>query len=218
MTRVLPVLMVALAMGAPTEAAGAGQSAWGRMDSLASGRSVVGPAGWLNWCMADMARCAPAGSADPVPATRELLHLLDRVQAQVNDAIRPEAEPQGRDLWQTGAGRGDCEDYALAKQQRLRDLGLPAGATRLATARLRSGELHAVLTVETDRGTLVLDNLQRGVVPMNSLAYDWQRAQGADGTLQWRELRTAPAAAAAYATAATARPAAAGDSTGLVAQ
>lgn len=166
---------------------------WGRLDSLATGRSVAGPAGWLNWCMAGAGRCAPATADAPLPATPGLLALLERVQAEVNRGLEPQGEPPGRDLWQVGARSGDCEDYALAKQLRLRAAGLPAGAVRLATARLAHGELHAVLTVDTDRGTLVLDNLHARVMPWRSLDYAWQRAQGGEATLLWRELGAAPA-------------------------
>ena len=117
-----------------------------------------------------------------------LLDLLESVQTRVNGALTPRAEPPGQDLWQLGAASGDCEDYALAKQAALRAAGLPAGAVRLATARLPHGELHAVLTVETDRGTLVLDNLQRRVVPMNALDLCVAARPGHDRTLRWREL------------------------------
>jgi predicted transglutaminase-like cysteine proteinase len=198
MTRALLALLATLA-GSPAAASDAAPADWGRLDGLATGHSIAGPAGWLNWCMADTARCTPADGADPVRATPQLLALLDSVQQEVNGALAPLAEPPGRDLWQIGARSGDCEDYALAKQQRLRAAGLPSGAARLATARLPNGELHAVLAVDTDRGTLVLDNLQRRVVPLRSLAYAWQRAQGTDGTLRWRELAATPAPGSRHA-------------------
>lgn len=189
MARGVAILFAALTIAWPMPA-GASQMDWGRLDSLATGRTIAGPAGWLNWCMAEMARCAPTWPVEPVAATSRTLALLDTVQAQVNAALTPQAEPPGRDLWQTTAASGDCEDYALAKQDRLRAAGLPAGAARLATARLPDGQLHAVLTVETDHGTLVLDNLQPRVVPLKSLGYAWLRAQGFDGSLRWRELDT----------------------------
>ena len=192
-----------VALAAPSTAA---TSDWGRLDSLATGRSVAGPAGWLNWCMAGNGRCAPADADATLPATPELLVLLERVQAEVNRSLAPQAEPPGRDLWQVGARNGDCEDYALAKQVRLRAAGLPAGAVRLATARLAHGELHAVLTVDTDRGTLVLDNLHARVMPWRSLDYAWQRAQGGEATLLWRELSAAPAPDPSRARPETARP------------
>ena len=38
---------------------------WGRLDSLATGDPIAGPAGWLNWCMGDRGRCAPADGPQP---------------------------------------------------------------------------------------------------------------------------------------------------------
>ena len=205
MTRTLLMLATALTIAGPASAGTGAQADWGRLDSLATGDPIAGPAGWLNWCMGDRGRCAPADGPQPVRATAVLLDLLESVQARVNGALTPRAEPPGQDLWQLGAASGDCEDYALAKQAALRAAGLPAGAARLATARLPHGELHAVLAVETDRGTLVLDNLQRRVVPMNALNYAWLRAQGFDRTLRWRQLAGAGSPAPLRSATAAAR-------------
>jgi predicted transglutaminase-like cysteine proteinase len=164
------------------------QTPHNRLDELRTGRAVAGPAGWLNWCMADLARCGRARRTETLPATPALLALLERVQREVNGAIAPRPEPGGRDLWRDDAVAGDCEDYALAKRALLYAAGLPVGAVRLATAALPRGELHAVLAVETDRGTLVLDNLAPGVVAMSALDYAWLRVEGTQGSLAWQQL------------------------------
>jgi predicted transglutaminase-like cysteine proteinase len=185
MSRVLFVLLLtATAALVPRPAA----ADWGRLDAVATGRAIPGPSGWLSWCLAGMARCAPGQPERPLAATQELLALLQRVQAEVNQAIAPQPEPNGRDLWQIGAPSGDCEDYALTKQERLLAAGLPRAAVRLATVRLPNGERHALLAVEADRGTLVLDNLRRAVVPLRALPYTWLSVQGSNATLLWHEL------------------------------
>ena len=171
-------------------------TAWGRIEALATGRLVPGPAGWLNFCLGEPDRCRPASRAVELHPTSQLLALLQRVQVDINRRIVPEPEPAGRDLWRIATTGGDCEDYALAKQARLLAAGLPAGAVRLATAHLPDGELHAVVTVATDRGTLVLDNLQPDVVPLHMLDYAWLRVQGVQGDLRWDELRALAAEAA----------------------
>ena len=142
MMRALLMLIAALTITGSAPAGTGARADWGRLDSLDTGDAIAGPAGWLNWCMADRARCAPAGRPRPVRVTAALLALLESVQARVNGALTPRAEPPGQDLWQLGAASGDCEDYALAKQAALRAAGLPAGAARLATTRLPHGELH----------------------------------------------------------------------------
>lgn len=161
---------------------------YGRLEDLGTGRLVAGPAGWLNWCMGEPGRCTGAREASPLPTTPVLLDLLSRVQRKVNASITSRPEPPGRDLWRADAETGDCEDYALAKRALLLAAGLPAGAVRLATATSPWGELHAVLTVDTDRGTLVLDNLQQEVVPFRALRYTWHRVESARGDLAWLEL------------------------------
>lgn len=57
------------------------------------------------------------------------------------------------------SGRGDCEDYALAKYAALHAAGFSNGELRLLIVRLpRSQTDHAVLSVRHDGRWLVLDN------------------------------------------------------------
>ena len=201
----LAALATALGLGAPA-AAGAAVAAteWGSLAGLATGRVAQAPAGWLNYCMADLATCLQTSEVTLAEPTAELLALVDRVQREVNARVQPRAEPPGRDLWRVAVGSGDCEDYALAKQAELRAAGVPATATRLVTARIASGEMHAVLAVETSRGTLILDNLHPGPVPVRELAYTWLGEQDPVGRLRWLELgRPGPAPAPTPRYAAT---------------
>lgn len=73
------------------------------------------------------------------------------------------------DYWATPieflAKDGDCEDYAIAKYLALKALGLPPEKMRIVIVDdLNLGVPHAVLTVETPRATLVLDNQTRSLV------------------------------------------------------
>ena len=172
---------------------------WGSIDARATGREVPGPAGWLNFCMATPDRCHPAAGPVVVTLSPQMLAQIKRVQAEVNARVVAQSEPVGQDLWQLATTSGDCEDYALAKQAALLAVGLPAGAVRLATALLPDGAYHAVVTVASTSGTLVLDNLQPSVVPFGSLRYAWLKLQGAHGSLRWDELRDGPAPASATA-------------------
>ena len=206
----LAALATALGLGAPAHAVAATE--WGSLAGLATGRVAQAPAGWLNYCMADLDTCLRTSAVTLAEPSPELLDLVDRVQREVNAKVRPLAEPPGRDLWQVAVGSGDCEDYALAKQAELRAAGVPAGATRLVTARIASGEMHAVLAVETRRGTLILDNLNPGPVPVRELAYTWLGEQDPAGRLRWLELgRPGPVSTPRY-------PATAGERAPLSAQ
>ena len=56
-------------------------------------------------------------------------------------------------------GRGDCEDYAIAKMFVLRGAGMPADDLRLLIAHNRSdGDAHAVLAARLDGRWHILDN------------------------------------------------------------
>lgn len=178
-----------------------------RIEQLATGRETPAPAGWLNHCMAAPERCTTPAAPFRLASSPALLSLIERVQHEVNRAIRAEVEPPGRDFWQLSPAAGDCEDYALTKQAALIAAGVPPGSVRLATAELQDGTFHAVTTVETEAGTLVLDNLENAVVPLRALPYRWLRLQGLDGGLRWLELASGTAAARDV-TAATAADAA----------
>jgi predicted transglutaminase-like cysteine proteinase len=138
--------------------------------------------------MAAPERCTVPAKPFRLAASPAVLGLIDRLHREINRAIRAEVEPPDRDFWQLSPAAGDCEDYALTKQAALIAAGLPAGSVRLATAELHDGTLHAVTMVETEAGTLVLDNLEPAVVPLRALPYRWLRLQGLDGGLRWLEL------------------------------
>lgn len=76
----------------------------------------------------------------------------DRVQFGQEDVWQPAGETLRR-------GRGDCEDYAIAKLQLLRAAGISESRLYLVIARdlVRRGE-HAVLAVESGGELWILDN------------------------------------------------------------
>jgi predicted transglutaminase-like cysteine proteinase len=92
---------------------------------------------------------------------------LDAVNRMVNAAIRytSDFEQHGvADVWSAplatfASGRGDCEDYAIAKYVLLREAGVAADDLRLLLVRdtlIRQD--HAVLAVRDDGRWLILDN------------------------------------------------------------
>lgn len=91
---------------------------------------------------------------------------LGTVNAWVNARIRfTDDRAAGRaDQWASAAqslrrGRGDCEDYAIAKLQMLKALGVPADDLYLVVARdlVRRAD-HALLVVRLDGRLVALDN------------------------------------------------------------
>ena len=60
-------------------------------------------------------------------------------------------------------GVGDCEDYVLLKQRWLVSAGLPRESLLVTVVTDLGGAGHAVLTVHTDRGDYILDNMNDDV-------------------------------------------------------
>jgi predicted transglutaminase-like cysteine proteinase len=74
-------------------------------------------------------------------------------------------------------GYGDCEDYVLLKRRLLIQLGWPREAL-LVTVVLDNEDVgHAVLTVATDKGDLVLDNKKEDILLWSMTGYRFVKRQ-----------------------------------------
>lgn len=69
-------------------------------------------------CKVQRARNIGTAAGD-IKLTTDTLALVDRVNRQVNGAMRPQAEAGNADVWKIGGATGDCEDYALTKRAAL---------------------------------------------------------------------------------------------------
>jgi predicted transglutaminase-like cysteine proteinase len=156
------------------------------------------PAGFISFCSRFMDQCVTSQNNAPV------VHLdlgtqavLDNVNRSVNRAIWPESDERHfgvAEYWDIPKdGYGNCHDYALTKRQELIDAGLPERALRIAIVITPRENRHAVLTVTTDRGDFVLDNLNNTVKPWTDVDYQWVERQDNEGGFGWVNLSTAVA-------------------------
>lgn len=143
---------------------------------------------WVKWRKVEaeiaedvnvLAQCRNDGSRCSNPAAQKYLALVSeshRLQARakiewinrsINAAIRYTSDPEQHgvpDLWSAplatlGSGRGDCEDYAIAKYALLRDAGFSSDDLRLLVVRDRTARQdHAVVGIRLKGRWLVLDN------------------------------------------------------------
>ena len=120
--------------------------------------------------------------------TIDTLGLIDRVNREVNGAIRPKVESGKTDVWKIGGSSGDCEDYALTKRAALLRKGFPSSSLLMTSVVTRRGESHAVLMVRTDRGDFVLDNLNSLVKPWSATGYRFISMQSPDNPRMWVRL------------------------------
>ncbi len=84
---------------------------------------------------------------------------------------------------------GDCEDYVLQKRKELNERGLSLANLLMTVVRKPDGEGHAVLTVRTDKGDFVLDNLNNSVRVWSQTGYRFLKRQASNNTGRWVTIR-----------------------------
>lgn len=151
------------------------------------------PIGHFEFCKSNPAECA-IRSADggPEHMTGKLWRQLASVNLSVNDSIKPmnDFDIYGKDeVWAYPDGFGDCEDYVLEKRRILMNSGIPISNLLITVVRKPDGEGHAVLTVRTDKGDFVLDNLAAAVKLWDETGYRYLKRQASDHTGRWVSIR-----------------------------
>jgi len=147
------------------------------------------PIGHYDFCQRYARECSIRTTAPArVRLTPELWNELVKVNASVNIEITPATDEEVYgvpEYWAYPTTRGDCEDVVLLKRRDLIELGWPVSALLITVVRQKNGEGHAVLTVATDRGDLVLDSLQPLVKAWNDTDYQYVKRQSQSNTGQW---------------------------------
>jgi predicted transglutaminase-like cysteine proteinase len=151
---------------------------------------------YADFCARLPGACRLEGPAR-IPHSAALGQQLREVSASVNRAVRfaLDIDMHGvEDYWSLPeSGYGDCEDLALAKRQRLVKAGYPGAALRLAfVSHRRDLCSHCVLTIDTTRGTFVLDSRTDAIRPWSATPYNFEARERPDGNwdrydqAQWR--------------------------------
>nr|WP_245428845.1 transglutaminase-like cysteine peptidase [Phyllobacterium phragmitis] len=124
----------------------------------------------------------------PLSLTHDVWQRLVTVNASVNERIKPltDKEIYGKEeYWAYPKLFGDCEDYVLLKRRELAQTGISLGALLITVVRKRDGEGHAVLTVRTDRGDFILDNLTDEIKNWQQTNYTYLKRQAANYSGRW---------------------------------
>jgi predicted transglutaminase-like cysteine proteinase len=170
--------------------------AYAAASPIGDGMTAIPPAGFVGFCMRTPEACTNRGGAPSetrVTLDDKTAATLVAVNDRVNGAIKYESDPEHYGVanrWELNPEYGDCKDYALAKREALRAAGLPDSALRIAIVRTPQDELHAVLTVDTDKGALVMDSLTSDIRPWSATSYKWLERQAGDSPLHWVSLRS----------------------------
>ena len=158
---------------ASAQAAGAMPPASAAATPLGEARPI---AAWVSFCAAAAAECAVDPSEPTsVALTSAVWSTVVSVNRRVNKSLRAVTDLDhwsSADRWDLAEdGAGDCEDFQLVKRKTLAESGLPRRAMRMTVVIDEKGEGHAVLTLVTDRGDIILDNKTSTVLPWRQTGY-----------------------------------------------
>jgi predicted transglutaminase-like cysteine proteinase len=156
---------------------------------MPSGTRTSQPIGHYEFCRENSLACS-AKTANPgvVQLSRDLWSVMQDVNNTVNVMIEPITDMDlwgVEEKWSFPVNKGDCEDYVLLKQRQLEERGVPASNLLITVVRQKSGAGHAVLTVRTDRGDFVLDNLEPKILPWDKTDYRFLKRQSDRKASQW---------------------------------
>ncbi|WP_152046927.1 transglutaminase-like cysteine peptidase [Aureimonas psammosilenae] len=155
------------------------------------GSATTTPIGWIMFCRENAPDCRPILSEGLAPrqASEALLAEIDALNRRINTQVRPVTDRVlygVEERWTyPDENKGDCEDFALEKRRELHAAGIPVADLLMTVVRKRDGEGHAVLTVRTDEGDYVLDNLDPRMKRWDETNYTFVKRQSSADPNVW---------------------------------
>ncbi|WP_058635347.1 transglutaminase-like cysteine peptidase [Aureimonas ureilytica] len=146
------------------------------------------PVGHFDFCKSYPAECGLNTEVASVRITDRTWAVIMEVNSSVNIGITAKTDQEVYGVpehWAYPTTEGDCEDFALLKQYMLEREGFPRSALLLTVVRQSNGEGHAVLTVRTDRGDMILDNLDQRVLDWTLTPYQYLKRQSERDSSKW---------------------------------
>lgn len=174
-----------LCIGASSTAAqDAGSAASPRGSAVVTGAARP-IAAWVDFCQTYSGECN-LNLAEPtrITWTPAVASTVAAVNRRVNRGLRAMTDQDHLgmpDRWDFAEdGIGDCEDFQLVKRRLLAQAGLPHRAMRMTVVIDEKGEGHAVLTLITDRGDIILDNKTNAVMAWHETGYTFIKRESQD--------------------------------------
>ena len=160
---------------------------------MSSFGDTLPPIGYVAFCRDHQPECRPGRRfADRIQLTATKFQEIEEVNSAVNTAVAPttDLELYGKpEMWTYPSNaKGDCEDYVLLKRRTLIERGFPGSVLLITVVRDENNEGHAVLTVRTDRGDLILDNKRGEVMRWAETPYTFVKRQSEKNPLVWISL------------------------------
>lgn len=151
------------------------------------------PMGYVEFCQREPRECISADArTGPVLLTAARMQRLTSVNNYVNGSVQPISDMDHYGVvehWTYPRDhRGDCEDYVLEKRRMLIKRGWPEGALLITVVNDEHNEGHAVLTVRTTHGDLILDNKNSKILPWYKTAYTYLKRQSVHNPQAWESI------------------------------
>nr|CAD6415549.1 transglutaminase [Rhizobium sp. Q54] len=157
------------------------------------------PIGHYEFCRIYASECEPAShDAGPATLTEERWQTILDVNYTVNTAIQPLTDQDiygVEERWAYPRSVGDCEDFVLLKRKMLMARGFDPSDLLITVVLQPNGEGHAVLTVRTDHGDFVLDNMRNTVLLWSDTEYTFLKRQASNHPGRWVKLQDGRATA-----------------------
>ncbi len=162
--------------------------------NLIAGVETTAPIGYRQMCTEQPSMCPETtGKGQKLRLNDAMLHQINMVNLEINTTVKPVTDMDlygVMEKWTLPTnGAGDCEDYVLLKRKILMEKGVSEDALLITVVRDLKGEGHAVLTVVTDQGDLILDNHNNTVKLWHETGYTFIKRQSQDNATHWVSLR-----------------------------
>lgn len=117
---------------------------------------------------------------------------MKAVNNYLNGKIKPVDDQKlyGKsEYWTYPAEAGDCEDLVLLKKRYLVEMKINPDELLITVVVDENGDGHAVLTVATDQGDLILDNRRNEIMLWQQSGYKFIKRQSQPKSIEWVSLR-----------------------------
>ncbi len=147
------------------------------------------PIGYTQFCRENPNDCESRATRpvhvkmDPTVFTQ-----MDEINRAINAQITPmtDMELYGvNEYWTIPTTAGDCEDYVLLKRKKLMEAGWPEQTLLITVVRDEKGDGHAVLTVTTNQGDMILDNQSDEIKHWKNTPYAYVKRQSQQNPRMW---------------------------------
>lgn len=157
--------------------------------AMVTGGITSQPIGHYEFCQKYVSECDIRSKLTPPPRVTEYGWKVVRdVNKEVNSTIiaMTDLEVYGKDeVWEYPKTAGDCEDFVLLKRRKLMERGFAVSDLLITVVRKPDGEGHAVLTLRTNDGDFILDNLSDDVKLWTDTNYTYLKRQASFNTGRW---------------------------------